>query len=251
MHQILIQIRFPQVGSLQIQSQFPPGHLLLCFSQVLEPKRDIEQGLLAQFSTSEKARLESIKSSSRRSEYLCSRILMRDALNQIFEVANLSWEFEEQNGYSPRVSNLPSGIHTTLSHSRGVICFAISDMPIGVDIEAHDRQRDFNALGKLFMNDLERKKLATLAEPAAYFYRCWCVKEAYYKAQPTADQEHLHFTGISIDDIDRSNDGWHLTEGKIEDHYLVAVSRQRPSQIQCHYFPSQNSWRTPFARTTN
>ena len=173
---------------------------------------------------------------------------MREALDAVFPDFRQDWNFEEQVGRSPRVTNLPSEIHVNLSHSKGIICFAISDMPIGVDIEACERQRDFYALSKMFMNDSERERLAAMNEPSAFFYRCWCVKEAYYKAQPLAEQENLHFTGIALDDIDNSDIDWYLTEGKVGEYYLAAASLNRPRQITCHYFPSESPWQTPFTQ---
>ena len=230
---------------MPVPSQFPPGQLLLCFSRVYELDRESELTLLGQFSSSEHKRLDSIKSPARRLEYLCSRLMMRHALNHYFDDRKI-WQFEEKSGHSPQVSNLPSGVHLNLSHSKGIICFAIADMPVGVDIEACEQRQDFAALGKMFMNDSERTTLAELSDPMAYFYRCWCVKEAWYKAHTAAEQEDLHFTGIAIDEISQSHNHWHLTEGLIGNHYLVAASEKTPSQIHCHYFPDEESWKESF-----
>ena len=157
-----------------------------------------------------------------------------------------TWQFEEKAGYSPRISNLPPGVQVNLSHSKGIICFAIADMPIGVDIEACEHRGNFAELGKMFMNDSERKKMAELSDPMSYFYRCWCVKEAWYKAHTAAEQENLHFTGIAIDEISHGHSHWHLTEGRIGNYFLVAASENMPRQIQCYYFPDERSWQEPF-----
>lgn len=196
----------------------------------------IEQSVLARLSPSENQRLEAMQSATRRREFVCSRALMRVALSEIFDREQSEWQFVQQTNASPLITNLPEKVQTSLSHSHGLICFAISDCPVGVDIEVSDRTRNFTALASMFMNDVERAELSQQKTQASYFYRCWCIKEAYYKALPPDQQEGLSFTRIAVAELTAAHGDWHLTEGRIEDCYLAAISQQAPLQIQSRYY---------------
>lgn len=225
-----------------------PGQLHLHFRHVAPLSADEEETILDWLSSSEAARLASIESPGRRLEYLVSRRLMRDALSGLFDEAQHSWQFEERLRQQPLIANLPRGQHTNLSHSKGLICFAIADTALGVDIEACQQQRDYGRLAKLFMTEDERRELTRLADPSNYFYRCWCAKEAFYKAQPKAEQGPLHFTAIAVAELDRSDD-WYLIEGSVDEHYLVAATRRRKIVTRCHYYPRNTDWPRPFVPT--
>ena len=232
---------------MQDQSSQSSGQLHLFFRHVETMPNDVERSLLENFSESERTRLDAIKSPGRRLEYLVSRDLMRDALSGLFDRDPASWIFEERRGESPLVTNLPPGHNINLSHSKGLICFAVADSPMGIDIEARQHQRDYSRLAKMFMTEDERRALVDIADPGAFFYRCWCIKEAFYKAHPKTQQEHLHFTGISVTELEQDS-VWHLLEGQVDEHYLVAATRDRVPQIHCHYYPGETSWAKPFSR---
>lgn len=190
--------------------------------------------------------MDAIKNPARRKEFLASRALMRRMLSEIFPVRPEQWQFQEQDNASPWVSNLPDGVHVNLSHSKGFICFAIADVPVGIDIEVRDPTRNFTALAKLFMSDAERTRLSREARQSDYFYRCWCIKEAYYKAQPRQRQDSLSFNSIEVENFDPLAEGWYLTEGRIEDCYLAVICRHRPISVQCRYYPDPADWPQPF-----
>ena len=206
---------------------------------------DEEQSILGWLSPSENERLASFKIPGRRLEYLVSRHLMREALSGLFGESPQSWLIEDRTREQPLITNLPAGQYTNLSHSKGLICFAVADTTLGVDIEARQQQRDYNRLAKMFMTGEEREELAKSADPSAFFYRCWCAKEAFYKAHPKIDQDSLHFTSIAVADLDRS-DNWHLVEGTVDNHYLVAATRKREIVTRCHYHPANTNWPKPF-----
>ncbi|MCP4390050.1 MAG: hypothetical protein GY802_17280, partial [Gammaproteobacteria bacterium] len=116
----------------------------------------VENSLQPLLSDSELARLESIGGKTRRREYLLSRALMRHALSQSFQRQDSDWRFNDVPQSMPLVDNLPAGTYISLSHSKGFICFAISASPLGIDLEATGKQRDFSALAEVFMNQEEQ-----------------------------------------------------------------------------------------------
>ena len=218
----------------------------MCFSHVSPLSADAERAIRDRFGATETARLESIKHPDRRLEYLTSRRLMRDALAELFDPGAQGWQFEERRGQPPSIAELGPRYHINLSHSKGLICFAIADAPVGIDIEACERRRDYARLARLFMTEAERARLSNSADPSTFFYRCWCIKEAFYKAQPKDRQASLHFSGIEVADLEHDA-GWHLTEGRVDDHYLVATTRQQIRGTDCHYYFEDEPWQRPFA----
>jgi 4'-phosphopantetheinyl transferase len=209
-----------------------PDTLQLWFTSVSDSTMDEERKVLDLFSDSEIGRLNEITSNRKRREYLLSRALMRHALWQHFQPQADTWQFVERSGATPLISNLPEGIHFSLSHSGGLICFAIADCTVGIDIETFHRRRDFSAMAEAFMNDEE---LAHLKQnetiQADYFYRTWCAKEAYFKALPAAEQTTTFLRKISYSDLTENSTEWQLIEGKTETCRFAAVMNSKPRTI--------------------
>ena len=232
-------------SSLNAQPEQATGQLHLHFCHVSRLSSTEEQAVVECLSSSEIERLESFKHPNRRVEYLVSRRLMRDALCEQFGENPEYWDFDDRRGEVPQIRNLPDRHHVNLSHSKGLVCFAIADAQMGVDIEAQRAERDYSRLAKMFMTGREREALNHQVDPSTYFYRCWCAKEAYYKAHTKAEQSALHFTGIEVSDLDQAQD-WQLVEGRIDEHYLVAATRQGSVTTHCHYHSTDAEWSRPF-----
>ncbi len=166
---------------------------------------------------------------------------MRHALSQCFPCPGNEWIFIERPNLPPEIRNLPDNIHTSLSHSNSLICFAIANSPVGIDIELANRNRDFLALAKTFMSNKEVQFLAQDKERQAdIFYRTWCAKEAYYKAIPSTDQADLSFKDISARALIKNETDWSLIEGKIEQFFVSAIVKDKPQTISYNYFPQKD-----------
>lgn len=99
--------------------------------------------------------------------------------------------FEYGEHGKPSIVGHPE-IHFNLSHCRkGVIC-AISDQPVGVDIEEIGRYKD--SLVNYTMNEDEAKSINTSSRPDIAFVSLWTMKEAYLKLIGTGihnDMRHV------------------------------------------------------------
>ncbi len=167
---------------------------------------------------------------------------MRHALSQFFPCPTNEWEFIERPDLPPEISNLPDNIYTNLSHSKGLICFAIANSPVGIDIELANKNKDFPALAKTFMNDEEIKYLAQNKEiQADIFYRTWCAKEAYYKATPSTNQADLSFKDISVRALIKNETNWSLIEGKIEQYFVAVIVKDKPQSVSYNYYPHKDN----------
>ncbi len=74
-----------------------------------------------------------------------------------------------------------AGIHFNLSHSGDYVCCAISDGPVGVDIQEKGKVR--MALAERFFTPAERQMLSECGEEQRQdlFFRMWSIKESYLK----------------------------------------------------------------------
>ena len=215
--------------------------LQLWFSKIGDTT-EIERSTENLLSDTEIKRLSSTQSHNKRREFLLSRALMRHALSEHFLCPIDEWSFTERVNLPPKIINLPSNVYVSLSHSKGLICFAISNSPVGIDIEYAETNRDFLALAKIFMNDEELTYLKHNMEMKTdIFYRTWCAKEAYYKAAPSITQNDISYKDISGQSLLNNETCWSLTEGKIEQFYVSAIMKNKPKIIISHYFPEENN----------
>ena len=224
-----------------------PDTLQLWFTSASDATVREERKVLDLLSDSEIGRLNEITNGRKRREYLLSRALMRHALWQHFQPQADTWQFVERSGATPLISNLPEGIHFSLSHSGGLICFAIADCTVGIDIETFFRRRDFSAMAEAFMNDEELAHLKQNGTiQADYFYRTWCAKEAYFKALPAAEQTTTFLRQLSYSDLTENSTEWQLIEGKTETCRFAAVMNSKPQTINQSCFVSTDNWSHSF-----
>ncbi|MBR5935627.1 MAG: 4'-phosphopantetheinyl transferase superfamily protein [Bacteroidaceae bacterium] len=86
-------------------------------------------------------------------------------------------------------------IHFNISHCQNAIAVAVSDRPVGIDVESF---RNFNdGLVDKTMNDLEKSEIISSAEPRETFAAYWTRKEAVFKLIGTGITDNLH--GILTD----------------------------------------------------
>ena len=71
-------------------------------------------------------------------------------------------------------------IHFNVSHSNNMISCAISDRPVGTDIEYNDPQIDLNIAKQYFFNS-EYENIMKSPNPPDEFFSYWVLKESYMK----------------------------------------------------------------------
>ena len=108
-------------------------------------------------------------------------------LREMLESMSLSHPFafiKNEHG-KPFLKEHPE-IHFNLSHCKNGILVAVSDQPIGVDIESYRNVSD--SLIRYTMNEEEQNIIQTSDNPVRTFTEYWTKKEAVFK---------LHGTGIT------------------------------------------------------
>ena len=85
---------------------------------------------------------------------------------------------------------LENGPYFSISHCKQGIAVAVSETPIGIDIETI---RPLNeGLVRKTMNDVEQTHIFSSSHPEVEFIRLWTQKEAYVKMQGTGIISDLH-----------------------------------------------------------
>ena len=86
-------------------------------------------------------------------------------------------------------------IHFSLSHCHEAVAVAVSDHPVGIDIEATGH---YSAeVARRVMNDDEMREIETSAQPEVAFTRLWTMKESLYKL--TGDDNGGDMAGMLSD----------------------------------------------------
>lgn len=181
-------------------------------------------------------RLDASENPNKKREFLLSRALMRYVLSQKFNIPVSEWLFIDKPNSPPIIQNLPEPVYFSLSHSNGLICFVMTDSPIGLDVEATYKKRDFIALADVFMTNKEIKNLKACdeTEVAHYFYRIWCAKEAYFKSDSKIELNTL-FKKTSIISFIKKSKHWSLVEGNIDDFSLSIIVKSKALSLEKNY----------------
>lgn len=86
--------------------------------------------------------------------------------------------FEYGEHGKPSIVGHPE-IHFNLSHCREAVVCALSDHPVGIDVEAVRHYKE--SLARYTMNEEELRQILTAERPDVAFTRLWTMKEAVLK----------------------------------------------------------------------
>lgn len=113
-------------------------------------------------------------------------------LRKFFGIRAADFRLEYDAIGKPAVACHPD-LFISLAHCKAAVMAAVSDMPVGCDIE--EIRRPFEQCGKDVMDYCyspgEQALIAAASDRAAEFTRLWTVKEALYKLDNTIDIECL------------------------------------------------------------
>lgn len=116
---------------------------------------------------------KSFKSTSRQQEWLATRALLRQTPYSMETICYHS------NG-KPFLTD--SNRHISISHTKDLVAIAIAEQPIGIDIEAVNRNA-FAVTGS-FLQPHEIEVLHNTQDPKSEALRLWSAKEAAFKLAP-------------------------------------------------------------------
>lgn len=127
-----------------------------------------------------------------------------------------AFEHWQENAYGK--PSIDGGMYFSISHTKLGIAVALSEHPIGIDIEGI-RTRS-NGLIERTMNEQEQSVIQNALYPDVSFIAHWCLKEAMVKCIGTGIQEDIHNILSPLKDTNH-----YLTRTIINLHkgYIVAV----------------------------
>ena len=104
-------------------------------------------------------------------------LLLRKACSEVFGLNEVPPVAVGQHGkpYFPAMPRL----HFNLSHCREAVVCALSDHPVGIDVEAVRHYKE--SLARYTMNEEELRQILTAERPDVAFTRLWTMKEAVLK----------------------------------------------------------------------
>jgi 4'-phosphopantetheinyl transferase len=169
--------------------QFSMTPTLLRVSRITEVLATFPGEPRSWLSPSEQTRLQRLQIASRRDQYLSGHWLVRCLLAEQYGGNPEDWLLQERPSLPPAVTGHEDDIHLSLSHSADWIACAISNAPIGIDIE--QRQPPREALHRFEHLLLAEGDLPGTLNTDELLQR-WVVKEAWIKRHHgSALPEHL------------------------------------------------------------
>ncbi|MBR0472111.1 MAG: 4'-phosphopantetheinyl transferase superfamily protein [Methanosphaera sp.] len=100
-------------------------------------------------------------------------------LNHLLQEENITNPIYEEDFYKkPYIQN--HKIEFNLSHSKEMVACAISDKPIGIDIEYIDKNIDLDIAKHYFYNN-EYENIIQAKDQAKEFFKYWVLKESFMK----------------------------------------------------------------------
>ena len=97
--------------------------------------------------------------------------------------------FETNEHGKPFLVDHPD-IYFNISHCKAGIVVAVSDQPVGIDIESYRKVSD--SLIRYTMNEVEQHIIQTSDDPIRTFTEYWTKKEAVFKLRGTGITRDLH-----------------------------------------------------------
>ena len=82
------------------------------------------------------------------------------------------------------------GLHFSLSHCKEGVCCAISDRPVGIDIESANRKISESVI-RYAMDEGEQTLIGQSDDPGRTFLRLWTQKEAVLKRLGTGIRDDM------------------------------------------------------------
>lgn len=132
------------------------------------------------FNEDENSRYEMSRHSIIKNQYALSKLLIKLILASKLECELNDIDIRYLPTGKPYLANLQNAMHFNYSDSDQTGLLALSDDPVGVDIEKITNQPDIFDTMQLTMSSQEREWVMG-ADPFFRFFRVWTMKEAYLK----------------------------------------------------------------------
>jgi phosphopantetheinyl transferase len=121
-----------------------------------------------------------------RRSFTAGRMLLKSVLSCYFDMPAREWRIVPDQMGAIGIDGVqnPFGVHINLTRRPDWVACAVSLRRCGVDVEDTTREVGVEELANNVMTVEEQQTMAALTadEQSAYFFKIWCLKEAYLKA---------------------------------------------------------------------
>ncbi|HEV2614925.1 MAG TPA: 4'-phosphopantetheinyl transferase superfamily protein [Gammaproteobacteria bacterium] len=107
---------------------------------------------------------------------------LREILSKYTHQNPKSIIFDKTASGKPILKHFPN-IHFNLSHSEDIALCAVSNNPVGIDVEYLNKNMDYLSIAKRFFNPVEYEFIKSQENFKLAFFKLWTQKEAYLKSQ--------------------------------------------------------------------
>jgi 4'-phosphopantetheinyl transferase len=194
--------------------------------------------LAACLSMDERMRADRFMFDRDRHVFIAAHALLRHVLGVALGDHALRFRIERYG--KPELDGMFDGaVRFNLSHTHGMaVCAVCRHYPVGIDVEAIDRNVDVEALARRFFAPAEYDRIAAAA-PAArgeIFFRLWTLKEAIIKAIGDGLSLPLKDFAFTLDPLSltiapqhgEDASSWHVAEYTPTATHRMALALRRP-----------------------
>ncbi len=185
-------------------------------------------------SPEEKARADRFHFVNDRNRFVVARGLLRELLGGYLQQAPAGLEFSYGQHGKPSLAggNASSGLRFNLSHSSGLVVYAIArERNLGIDVEHVRPESAGEDIAQRYFSAREVNDLRTLPPEARVegFFHCWTRKEAYLKATGMGLQIPLDSFSVSLlpekpsQFLGGVESRWHMAAYHPAEGYVAAV----------------------------
>lgn len=179
------------------------GDEIHVWSAALDREEKVLRQLDSTLSPEEKARADRFHFVNDRNRFVAARGLLRELLGRYLRQAPAGLEFSYGKHGKPFLSgeNVSSGLSFNLSHSSGMVVYAIArERNLGIDVEHARAESAGEDIAQRYFSAREVSDLRTLLPDARVegFFLCWTRKEAYLKATGMGLQIPLDSFSVSL-----------------------------------------------------
>jgi phosphopantetheinyl transferase len=170
---------------------------------------------LNNLSKSDRDRINKMRSSKRRKQFITGRALVNHAMQHV------GLDYQPVTTDKKGIPSIISG-DCSISHTgQCVVVSVTTENAIGIDIETIT-QRDFLILAQYYFHHTEQQVIETLPQDqrALEFYKIWTIKEALAKSKKQSVLPLLNKNASTI----IAHDNLHLWHTYTNDHYLSLIS---------------------------
>jgi 4'-phosphopantetheinyl transferase len=191
----------------------------------LEVPPDELPALAALLDDGERARAERLRFEDLRRRFVASHAMVRLVLR-----GRVGGDVRFVVGEHGKPALAGEGVHFNLSHAGERALLAISDQPVGVDVERLRALSNLDAMAQRVMSPAELRTYQEAADPTRCFFDLWVRKEAVLKATGEGISRELRA-------LDVATCGLHVVPLDVGEGYAAAVASPHPFDVRSRPLP--------------